>query len=196
MAECICSACGKPFTPKSKRATGRFCSLACYYKAGPRGPRKQTVNGKRMAHRPNHPIAPPSGTLSYSRIVLFDQIGFGPHDCFWCGTEIDWKYGLEPGTLVIDHLDFNTQNIWPENLVAACVNCKNRRSRKRDNTFIEPDEPIVLVNGRPTRAVTRTCPTCGKEFLAAPAKIEQGRGVYCSRDCLYARNQPRDKSGA
>jgi len=186
----ICDACGKSFVPKYKRKDrpGRYCSLDCYYSVGPRGQRKAVVNGPRMTSRPDLPIAPPSGILAYSRVILYELIGPGPHECHWCYKEINWKQGLLPDALIVDHLDHNEQNNSPENLVESCLSCNAHRRIDGSAAIIKDGELTLEMNKGRTRAVERVCLTCGETFLALPANVKRGGGRYCSRDCVYRRN--------
>ncbi len=34
--------------------------------------------------------------------------------------------------------------------------------------------------------ITRTCQQCGAEFLVEPFKIKAGKGLFCSKPCMYA----------
>lgn len=48
------------------------------------------------------PIRMPCGKAYVHRLVLFDQVGWGPHPCYWCGRLLEWVEGL--GGITVDHL--------------------------------------------------------------------------------------------
>jgi hypothetical protein len=200
--ERICETCGSTFDHKAKHRPGRYCSSACYRAAGPRGPQKDKIKGHRMISWPSHPLAPPSGILAYSRVRLWTEIGPGPHQCHWCSRLVNWTRGLGPDALVVDHLDFNTDNNSPENLVPACIGCNGHRRENGQPKRIEADEPTLMTSKGRTRAVRRNCEFCGKPFLALPAVVKKRKGRFCSRDCGYEsrrearRHTPPDMSGA
>jgi hypothetical protein len=68
-----------------------------------------------------HPLANKDGSIYQHRRVLYDKIGAGPHECYWCGAPIDWD------TLHSDHVDSDGSNNDPENLVPACALCNHQR---------------------------------------------------------------------
>ncbi len=183
-----CRACGVVYTPGVGN-TGRFCSRSCFYATGPVGPRKVKTKGPRMRTAKGHPIAPPSGIVSISRLTLHEKIGPGEHPCHWCGNTVAWKLGMVDGALIADHLDWNQSNNSPENLVPSCHPCNAHRTRAGDRRRITEGEATLLVSGRPTRAVSRPCLHCGKPFLTVPSqdagRIRQGRKPqqFCSIVC-------------
>lgn len=142
-----------------------------------------------MVNAKGHPIAPPSGTVAVARLALYDKIGPGEHPCNWCGGLVSWKLGLVPGALIADHLNFDRNDDSPGNLVASCNSCNAHRTRQGDRNLIREGELTMLWGGRTTRAVERFCNTCGTAFLTIPAEVDKGRGRYCSRACMYARNR-------
>jgi HNH endonuclease. len=76
----------------------------------------------------DHPLSRGGRTLLH-RLILWSHIGLGPHPCNWCGCPVDWMYGLTDGALVVDHVDFDTTNNDPSNLVPACIVCNMNRPR-------------------------------------------------------------------
>jgi len=187
----VCENCGGLFTPKYKHRPGRFCSSACYHASGaPRGRPQATVKDQRMRAAKSHPIAPPSGVVAVSRLVLYDKIGPGPHPCNWCGGEVDWKTGLVAGALIADHLNWDREDDRPENLVPACNPCNVNRQREfEDRAIADDDLTVIWGSGGRTRAIRRECEYCGVEFLTIPAEVKKGKGRFCSRSC--ARRNPR-----
>ena len=82
----------------------------------------------------DHPLAGKDGKVYEHRKVLYDSIGPGPHECYWgCGKAVDWGGGHEG--LVADHLDGDTLNNTPENLVPSCRMCNWNRGT--DPQFFE-----------------------------------------------------------
>lgn len=133
--------------------------------------------------RRDHPLARVKGYVLLHRAVLYDVIGPGPHPCHWCGTPVDWVAPKYPShdlpTLTTDHVDANTHNNRPENLVPACIKCNAGRGKKL------PDDCVYLVNacGIRLRAASRTCRFCGGIFLATLTDIRRYQTRYCSRSC-------------
>jgi len=65
-------------------------------------------------------------------VVLYDAIGPGPHECHWnrvtgCGkVALEWGGGQG---IVVDHLNGDTLDNRPENLVPSCKVCNTRRQK-------------------------------------------------------------------
>lgn len=186
-----CEHCGADFEPKWPNRPGRFCSRDCYNAAG-RGLRTAVTKGPRMRRAPDHPLAPPSGVVAVSRLVLFDKIGPGGHPCHWCDAPLTWTAGggpADPNNLLVDHLDWDRNNNDPDNLVPSCNSCNAHRTRRGDRRRLEQGEQVVLWSGVPTRAIERKCEHCGTTFLIPPSATKKGRGRFCSRSC--ARSKPK-----
>lgn len=130
-----------------------------------------------------HPIAPPSGIVAVARLVLYDEIGAGPHPCYWCGVTVDWSYGLAPDALIADHLDWDRNNDDPANLVASCNVCNAHRAQKGNTALLRDGDLTMIWSGCRTRAVQRECAICEADFLTIPAEVKKGKGLYCSRSC-------------
>lgn len=83
----------------------------------------------------DHPLAQPSHNgyaKAYEhRLVLFNKIGGGEHKCHWCKKTIAWD-GPKSSRIVADHLDADTRNNEPENLVPACWRCNFTRATRTD----------------------------------------------------------------
>jgi hypothetical protein len=90
----------------------------------------RTSKGRRYrtTHQPDHPLASKNGNVYVHRMVLFDQIGYGPHSCYWCGLPLSWG-GKTDGSLFVDHLDGYGDNNDPSNLVPSCNPCNFGRAR-------------------------------------------------------------------
>lgn len=186
-----CERCGRVFRAPYRDRPARFCSLACYHASGvPRGRQPATVAEQRMRIARGHPLAPPSGMVAVSRLVLYEKIGAGTHPCNWCDTPVKWMpgAGLAEGALLADHLDWDRNNDDPENLVPSCNRCNAHRTRQGDRKRITQDELTVLWSGVRTRAIERQCERCGEMFLIPPSATGRGRGRFCSRSC--ARSKP------
>jgi hypothetical protein len=100
---------------------------------GPAESRRPTIgsgcrrsDGYVIVQAPGHPLNRAKGTYLH-RVVLFDEIGLGPHRCHWCSVPVAWTHGLGVGALVADHLDHDTTNNAPSNLVPSCNPCNSQR---------------------------------------------------------------------
>lgn len=85
-------------------------------------------HGYQQHFRADHPLRPRSGnSVGDHRVVLFDEIGPGPHRCTWCGCPVSWW--REPGVelLCVDHLNDTRDDNRGENLVPACRVCNGHR---------------------------------------------------------------------
>lgn len=73
----------------------------------------------------SHPVSCKDGMIYEHRRILFDKIGWGPHECFWCKTSIEWTPGEKnkKGSLVVDHKDTDNTNNKIENLIPSCHKC-------------------------------------------------------------------------
>lgn len=73
------------------------------------------------------------------RVVFTDVFGEGPFKCNWCSKKVTWS------DMHVDHLDDDKENNHPDNLVASCQVCNQKRGRGklrvlwRDKHGIEHD---------------------------------------------------------
>ena len=92
-----------------------------------------TGEGYRAIHKADHPLAtgPDSRhrTVYEHRVVLFEKIGPGSHECHWCGRPVSWEssWPADADALVTDHLDGVRVNNNPMNLVPSCQPCNVKR---------------------------------------------------------------------
>ncbi len=100
-----------------------------------------------------HPLADKSGAVRVNRAVLYEKIGPGSHPCHWCGATVTWMAApsFAPGCLIADHIDWNTNNNDPSNLVPSCNPCNSTRSSVRGP--IRKGRMFLIGNGE---QVTRT----------------------------------------
>jgi HNH endonuclease len=79
-----------------------------------------------LLRMPGHPLAHDNWVYEH-RLVLYEQLGPGPQECWWCGVEIRWDDGLQ-----VDHLDHDRSNNAPWNLVPTCQPCNQGRGNGCD----------------------------------------------------------------
>ena len=77
----------------------------------------------------SHPLAV-AGWAYEHRMVLFDKIGDGSHQCYWCSREVIWGSSDRQAALCVDHLNSDRQDNSPENLVPSCFKCNWDRGKK------------------------------------------------------------------
>lgn len=136
----------------------------------------------------DHPLAGPDGWILEHRAILYEKLGPGAQECHWCGRVLHWA-PTEPtrgDRLCTDHLDTDSANNAPNNLVASCRNCNGLRNGPR----IREGEPHkVRANGSRSRGKIRICVRCGVSFVAWNVRDPQ-RGRYCSRNCVPTGRKP------
>ena len=75
-----------------------------------------------------HELASNRGVIAEHRKVLYDAIGPGPHNCWWCGRSgLVWD-GSRDG-IRTDHLDGVTTNNLLQNLRPSCDSCNRKGAR-------------------------------------------------------------------
>src|ERR1044071_2369053 len=193
MKERVCETCSRSYPQKRSTDAGRFCGRPCYHE-WQRQQRKTTLKGPRRIRRPEHELAPPSGLISESRIVLFKEIGPGPHTCRWCLKVINWELGLSTTALVVDHLDFNNQNNLISNLVPSCVSCNGHRRKSGDSKIIQDGELTVTISGVRRRAAEKICEWCEVTFLAPIGRIKIGKARFHNKSCARYYQHVKKKS--
>ncbi len=90
---------------------------------------------------PSHPLAGKNGKVKVSRMVLHEKLGGVAAPCHWCGCALTWE------TLCADHLDSDTLNNVPENLVASCRGCNANRDDGTGHGRRPPDPPCEHCGG-------------------------------------------------
>lgn len=109
-----------------------------------------------------HPLAWSDGRVLLSRLTLWEKMDGQDGECHWCDRPIGWFKGLP---IVADHLDSNTLNNAPDNLVASCTPCNAHRS---DGTGYGRRKP-------------KACEHCSKPFYASQRRVK-----FCSPECGFA----------
>lgn len=116
-----------------------------------------------------HPIAHADGRVLKHRLVLYNEIGPGSHTCHWCGRALLWL-GSGIGRLVADHLDGDTWNNAPTNLVPSCRRCNQTRAYN----------PMFLTH----------CPR-GHEYTVKNSYVRPDGGGRMCRTCIRRRDATR-----
>lgn len=78
-----------------------------------------------LLSKPDHPLADSSGYVYEHRFVFYERSGDGPFQCHWCPAIVTWD------DLHIDHLDESKDNNAPNNLVASCPVCNQKRGYEK-----------------------------------------------------------------
>lgn len=122
---CKVASCRKPVT---RPAVG-LCEMH-YYRRRRHGDvdavRKARVfrrndRGYVLLRIPEHPLAN-DGWVYEHRAVLYDRLGPGRQECWWCGADLEWGWNLN-----VDHLDYDRSHNDPDNLVISCRACNMGR---------------------------------------------------------------------
>lgn len=99
----------------------------------PHGSKPRPIGSRIKVIIPGHPLAGVRNQVRRARVVLYAVLGGQDAPCHWCGRPLRWLSGKDargaPGCLCADHLDGDTQNDSPENLVPACLGCNANRHR-------------------------------------------------------------------
>jgi hypothetical protein len=182
-----CVGCSIVFTPKHPNAAKfnqqRFCSTTCANQRHRIDPSLQKGRYETTVLPDTCLLGPKGLSVPVNRLLLFQRIGPGPHECHWCRTHIEWRHGARnaPNTIVSDHVDGNKRNNAPDNIVPSCCKCNLWRANP---LRIRHGELVVThPNGTRTRAVMVKCGHCGKEFPKSVTAMKAGRRHACSRSC-------------
>lgn len=141
-----------------------------------------------------HPLASKGkGQVKVHRKVLYDRIGPGPHPCHWCGKMLDWVVGdtkqtKHTGAIIADHVNEDTRDNRPENIVPSCHPCNNHRTERKSAFFIRHDEPsVVRADGNRTRGVEAVCCGCGRKHVYPKngGRRQDAIHFFCSRPCYF-----------
>jgi hypothetical protein len=145
---------------------------------------------------PSSPLARSRGRVQINRQALYEKLGAGPHQCHWCKCLVDWGVGLHDRgrcirILVADHLDENTKNNTPDNLVPSCSRCNTVRSRGLNPAREGPT--ILYKDGGRRSADERVCLQCGDPFVVLSGFVRQGGGIFCSRSCAITHRHAENR---
>jgi hypothetical protein len=111
-------------------------------------PRPKKTGGYLLVQAPGHPLAMANGQAYIHRLTLYARLGPGSHPCHWCGTTTTWRARGERA-LTADHVNHDTLDNTPGNLVPACRSCNS--SRIGDRPATTPPAGEVQPMGRPSR---------------------------------------------
>lgn len=187
LIERICPVCGTAFTP----ATGKqiCCSGKCTQRRiYLRNPEKSKEQSRRWRQENPERAKENDRRKRERNKERYQEIDKRYHDltrfggnrekamerdgykCVICGATED---------LGVHHKDFSGQTDKPnnelDNLMTVCKSCHTNIHIPRLNT---------------TPHVTKQCKCCGKEIRVSQARINDGRGKYCSEECA---NKAKDK---
>lgn len=133
-ATCILEGCEKP----SRQKSPALCPMHYHRQYRHGNPHRVahdsgiTVSLGRRYRRiyvpAGHPMRDKSGRAYEHRVVLYEQLGTGPHECFWCGVAVDWLPKGDPQCLQVDHLNDDGADNRPANLVPSCGRCNATRA--------------------------------------------------------------------
>lgn len=118
------------------------------------------VKGYWLVYQPDHPLLTHKGYVGEHRVVLYDKIGPGSHACVWCGTEISWE-GFRWDGIIVDHLDRNSENNSPDNLVPACNLCNFHRHTTH-KSHCKHGHEMTAENTRIAKGNHHHCRACGR----------------------------------
>jgi hypothetical protein len=138
---------------------------------------------------PGHPLAGINGYVRVHRLVLYQKIGPGEQRCHWCGCPLQWMVGVPVNTprfLIADHVDEDTLNNGPDNIVPSCSACNSGRSNGQGR--IKAGELFLVVsNGRARRAAWFNCSECRKSYLSLFNLSGRPYKATCSKSCANVR---------
>ena len=141
----VCLICGRQFASQGRRRT---CSKSCSLDfADIRKPPikiarpldcRLSVNDNYVRVSGNlvrtHPVFGDRKIVRLHVLVAFDKYGPDVQQCFWCGKDVKWLFGVNVAgsnnkKIVVDHLNDVKIDNRSDNLVLSCNSCNLRRSR-------------------------------------------------------------------
>lgn len=129
---------------------------------------------RKTIYAPNHPLVNKSKTVRKARFILWEKLGGKNAACHWCKVELVWMVTEEQrkieNALCVDHLDRDSLNDKPENLVPSCRGCNANRH----------------INGR---RQSKECKQCEVSFL-----LKKRAAIFCSGKC-YNKSTKGKKVG-
>lgn len=135
ISECAVSGCSRP--PRSPIAG--ICEVHYYRQRRTGSVEDPVIVGRSLSKSTgywiilakDHPLARLSGHALEHRVVLYNTIGPGWHNCTYCQTPVCWEkhYPEDLDALVVDHVDMVKMNNDIANLVPSCFLCNIARSR-------------------------------------------------------------------
>ncbi|WP_082167396.1 HNH endonuclease [Methylobacterium aquaticum] len=96
-----------------------------------------------VSGRQGHPASGDHGRAYEHRIVLYDEIGPGWHNCYWCDRPVSWDVKKGDDKLVVDHVDGDKQNNSPSNLKPSCHACNYKRGLFLAWVGRHADDPVL-----------------------------------------------------
>lgn len=129
----MCLLCDGKFTYNERVNKGKYCSLKCSAEHRSKEALEKAITKFEK------------GELTDRNRVMIKRIltkHYGHNGCSICGIT-DWQGKKLP--FILDHIDGNANNNWPDNLRLVCSNCdsqldtykrKNKLGRKRRNSSV------------------------------------------------------------
>lgn len=145
-ATCSINGCDKP----ARTILGKLCEMHYYrmrrngnFDAPKDAPWGISSHGYQVKTVKSHATCGSNGLTYRHRMVLYDAIGPGQHNCHWCNAEIEW---LAKGKrkLVVDHVDANKLNNDIGNLVPSCSPCNANRGLFMNWVMKHQGDPFLL----------------------------------------------------
>lgn len=103
---CVCLNCGKEYV-KSKNSTGKFCCFDCSVEFRNKEKDKEYFKGE----------------ISDMHTLKRHYIRNNEYKCAICGIS---EWNNKPLVLILDHIDGNSDNNFPNNLRLVCPNCDSQ----------------------------------------------------------------------
>jgi len=130
-----------------------------------------------------HPLATGRKQAVYvHRLVLWDALGGSDSPCAWCGTPVRW-FATGNERLIPDHVNGDTLDNRPENLVPACYSCNVIRAMDpRLRTHCAFDHPRTPENTYIAPSGVRQCVPCRREREYVRYWARRGVTVYTVHD--------------